>query len=90
MDLPFEVVHQFKVEPVKAELFGIKTTRNWKRYAKECKTQKKAQAKQEHLQRWQRIRESDYASIEIEAHGVWSFGTETMSQLVISVSDSEV
>jgi len=61
MDLPFEVVHQFKVEPVKAELFGIKTTRNWKRYAKECKTQKKAQARQEHLQRWERIRRSQFS-----------------------------
>ena len=34
---------------------------NWKRYAKNCKTQKKAQARQEHLQRWERIRRSQFS-----------------------------
>jgi len=68
MDLPFEVVHQFKVEPVKAELFGIKTTRNWKHYAKECKILKKAQARLEHLQRWQRIRDSEFGVKQLEDH----------------------
>jgi hypothetical protein len=41
---------------------------NWKRYAKNCKTQKKAQARQEHLQRWERIRDSEFGVKQLADH----------------------